>query len=79
MFLFSICSFDNEFGSRVAMYREMHFILNRLEKSPCGSGIFIVVECCRVQVRHFLVEHTLRQADLTDVLQLAFEVLALCP
>lgn len=47
------------------MHGIVHFILNLLEKQPCGRRIAIVVYGCGINVCEFLVKAAFTQTDFT--------------
>ena len=74
MLLVGIGTFHDQLCRRVAMHGIVHLVLNRLEEQPGRLGILVVIKRCCVQIRHFLVELALRQANFTNLLQLPLEI-----
>ena len=74
MFLVGIGTLHDQFCRRVAMHSIVHLVLNRLEEQPGRLGILVVIKRCCVQIRHFLVELALRQANFTNLLQLTLKI-----
>ena len=52
----------------------MHFVLDGLEKQASCLCVFVIVKRSSVQVCHFLIEFSLRQANLPNLLQLPLKV-----
>lgn len=64
-------TYQNRFlGSSVSMNGPMQFVLHLFEKLARGLCRRVIVESHGVYVRDFLVETTLRKANLADDLQL---------
>ena len=70
MLLCSVCTLYNQLRSRVAMGGKVHLILHRLKEQAGRLCAFIVIECRCVQVGDLLIEFSLGEAYLANLLQI---------
>ena len=58
----------------MSMNSIVHLILHHLEEESCRWRITIVIDSCRIDVRQFLIEPSLRKTNLTNLCQQVFKV-----
>jgi len=64
----------DELGGSVAVDGVVELVLNGGEEALGGRGVLVVVDAGGVDVGDFLVEATLGQADLTELVEQVLEV-----
>ena len=75
MLFAGIRPFHDQFRCRVAVNGKVHFVLHGPEELPGRLGVLIVVKRRGIQVGDLLIEFSLRQSNLADLLQLPLKVL----
>ena len=58
----------------MSMNRIMHLVLDLCKKLLCRFCCAVIIKCCGIDVRYLLIESTLRQTDLTNLLKQTIKV-----